>query len=285
MNFQTHLSIAGLGFQLETPEMPRVDEEFAPFLGRTDPEIPAAFCEVPAFSPLGEPMASLGLFDLYRAESGFVRDYSPRQRKVRSGVDSGGCRVQYLAGERPCASLRDCFSVIPLEELLLDHGRMILHASCVETEFGGVLFSGPSGVGKSTQAELWKSLRSAPILNGDRVILHRDQGRWLASGSPYAGSSRYYVNRSVPVAAVVMLDQAPEERLRALAPMEAFRLLYSQLLVNTWNPDFVERVCDLGQELIQQIHILHFACTPEDRAVLALEAWLKGGGARGADHG
>ena len=285
MSFQTHLSIAGLGFRLETPELPRVNEEFAPFLGQTDPEIPVAFNEVPAFSPLGEPLASLGLFDLYRTENGFLRDYVPRRRKIRSRVNSGSCRVQYLAGERPCASLRDCFLAIPLEELILDHGRMILHASCVETEFGGILFSGPSGVGKSTQAELWRSFRNTPILNGDRVILHRDGGRWMASGSPYAGSSRYYVNRSVPVATVVMLDQAPEERLCTLAPKEAFRLLYSQLLVNTWNPDFVERVCDLAQAMIREIPILRLACTPQERAVLALEAWLKGGGTRGADHG
>ena len=87
------------------------------------------------------------------------------------------------------------------------------------------------------------------------------------------------------MATVVMLDQASEERLCNLAPKEAFRLLYSQLLVNTWNPDFVERVCDLAQAMIREIPILRFACTPQERAVLALEAWLKGGGTRGTDYG
>ena len=55
-----------------------------------------------------------------------------------------------------------------LGEVLLREGRMLLHASCVDTSYGGLLFSGPSGSGKSTQADLWCRYANAVQINGDR---------------------------------------------------------------------------------------------------------------------
>ena len=70
------------------------------------------------------------------------------------------------------------FSHIAFEELLLRHDAMILHAAFVNTEYGGVLFSGPSGVGKSTQADLWCKYKAAEQINGDRPILRKNKGQW-----------------------------------------------------------------------------------------------------------
>ena len=41
---------------------------------------------------------------------------------------------------------------------LLLHGGMMLHSSAVELDGNAYLFSGPSGVGKSTQTGLWTKL-------------------------------------------------------------------------------------------------------------------------------
>lgn len=43
-----------------------------------------------------------------------------------------------------------------------------MHASLVEKDGEGVLFLGPSGMGKSTQARLWKSALDADFISGDR---------------------------------------------------------------------------------------------------------------------
>ena len=42
-----------------------------------------------------------------------------------------------------------------LEMILLREKRLIFHAACIRTEQGGLLFTGSSGAGKSTQADLW----------------------------------------------------------------------------------------------------------------------------------
>ena len=46
------------------------------------------------------------------------------------------------------------FSLIPVIPLLLERSTLILHASCVLYNETAILFSGPSGIGKSTQAQL-----------------------------------------------------------------------------------------------------------------------------------
>ena len=45
-----------------------------------------------------------------------------------------------------------------------------------------IAFSGPSGVGKSTQAEIWKQCFQADILNGDRALLRKADQGWKAYG-------------------------------------------------------------------------------------------------------
>ena len=187
--------------------------------------------------------------------------------------------MEYLTGDQQFFSeTANCFSHIALEEILLHFDRLILHASLVETQWGGLLFSGPPGIGKSTQAALWEREEGAVQLNGDRPILSRDSNGWTAWGSPYAGSSRCFVNRGAPIRAVVMLDQGTTCRLTRLPVAAAFQRLYAQTTVNAWNPAYVQRVCTLLTQLAEEIPIYHLICTPDRRAVEILRDRLQQGG-------
>ena len=46
-----------------------------------------------------------------------------------------------------------------------------MHASLVDRSNKGLMFLGPSGIGKTTQAELWMKYRDAEIINGDMVFV------------------------------------------------------------------------------------------------------------------
>ena len=64
------------------------------------------------------------------------------------------------------------------------------------------------------------------IINGDRAIIAKENTCWRAYGSPYAGSSKYYINRDEPVRAIVLLEQAHENRIDSVSQGEAFRKLF-----------------------------------------------------------
>lgn len=173
------------------------------------------------------------------------------------------------------SDLQNVFFHIGFEEMLLSESKFIVHASCIDTEFGGVLFSGVSGIGKSTQAKLWCRYRAAELLNGDRPVVGKEDGIWKAYGSPYAGSSRCYKNKSVSVSAVVLLSQASENSIRRVRPAEAFRRIYSNCIVLSWDKKFVETLTSLVFCLIKEIPVFELSCRPDEGAVALLEKTLR----------
>ena len=67
---------------------------------------------------------------------------------------------------------------------MLAKDAMVLHCSVLKVKSGVILFSGPSGIGKSTQAGLWTKYRKARVINGDRTLLKKENGRWMSLGWP-----------------------------------------------------------------------------------------------------
>lgn len=67
---------------------------------------------------------------------------------------------------------------VGLHHKLLQQDALVIHASYIEFMGRGILFLGPSGTGKSTQARLWNEHAGAPILNGDRALLRQKDGIW-----------------------------------------------------------------------------------------------------------
>ncbi len=176
---------------------------------------------------------------------------------------------EYLIGSehRLNYSINLC-DMLGLETLLLRNGGLLLHSSFIRWKGRGILFSAASGVGKSTQAELWVKHQGAEILNGDRAGLRRAEEGWMAYGLPYAGSSNVYRNESAPVAAIIMLEQAKENSLIKLNPIEAFRRIYPQLMIHTWDRSYVEASLALADELLASVPVYLLRCRPDEEAVM-----------------
>lgn len=165
-------------------------------------------------------------------------------------------------------------SLLALERRQAQFGAMVLHCAYVEYEGKAILFSAPSETGKTTQANLWERFRGAKTVNGDRSLLQKIDGTWMARGWPVCGSSGVCHNRELPIRAVVMLSQAPEDRVWVLSPANAFSQLYSQITVNRWNRKDNLDTMDRIEDLIQGVPVLHLACTMNESAVIALEEAL-----------
>lgn len=162
-------------------------------------------------------------------------------------------------------------SLFALERRLIRKGYMILHCAYVEYRGQAILFSAPSETGKTTQANLWGKYRGSRTVNGDRALLSRRDGCWLAGGWPVCGTSQICENESFPVRAVVMLSQADENHVEKLSPGQAFPLLYSQITVNKWNQTDHIHAMDLIEKLLEEVPVFHLGCTISLEAVECLE--------------
>lgn len=232
---------------------------------------------------VGNFVSSYRGIQVYPTEEGFLRNYTPLREK-------NGCQVACLHRKNQkhilyYPSLKwDDYSqelhllhLIGIEEVLIRHQALLLHSSVVKLGEHTVLFSGPSGIGKSTQAKLWETHLGAKIINGDRCVIRKKENAFWGSGSPWCGTSGIYSNEQAPIKGIFILKQASVNRVRRLG-IEAFKALYSQCVVNTWDRTFMEQLTELLTGLLESVPVYELACRPDQEAVeLAYQTLFEGG--------
>lgn len=191
-------------------------------------------------------------------------------------ISPTAAQVTLLASRVSSAAVDSGFvSLLALEKRMLEQDSLVLHTAFMVHRGQAILFSAPSGTGKSTQAGLWETYRGSRTVNGDRCLLRRENGSWRAEGWPVCGSSEICHAESHPIRAIVMLSQAPENRIHRLTPGNAFSQVYSQITVNRWAKGSVVRVMDLIEDLTKKIPVYHLACNISQDAVACLEQALE----------
>lgn len=145
-----------------------------------------------------------------------------------------------------------------------------VHCSIVEDHGRGILFIGPSGIGKTTQAERWAQYRDATIINGDVGFVECKQNEYIAWGTPWHGSSPYCENMSVPVYAIVVLKQATENQLRLLTGFEKVTEVSSSILYPTWLEDGIELCTNLLHQLLNDLPVYRLDNRADEEAVQLL---------------
>jgi hypothetical protein len=94
-------------------------------------------------------------------------------------------RITALTGSADLATTRHLLidQVVPL--VLAHAGRLVLHASSIETSIGAVALMGPAGAGKSTLTTSF-AVNGARVLADDALVVGKRGGDWLAFPA-YAG--------------------------------------------------------------------------------------------------
>ncbi|MBE6924450.1 MAG: hypothetical protein E7466_04330 [Ruminococcaceae bacterium] len=281
-SFTIEFSGIRVGFSLPEPiELPQC---FQALLTQTAGE-PNQMYEVRLLTePLPIPTAPVhthGDTAIYSTDKGWLHIHTPLG-------DSAGCQVAclfcpnghhilYYPASRwdYYARVWRCGHLIQGERLLLAEDALLLHSSAVLHQGKTVLFSGPSGAGKSTQAELWRTHLGAEIINGDRTVIRKRDEEFWGGGSMWSGTSHIYRRESAPIAGIFLLTQAPENRVRRLGA-EAFAPLFSQTIVNSWDPVFVDRITDLFVRLLERVPVYRLCCRADGEAVELARATLFG---------
>ena len=143
---------------------------------------------------------------------------------------------------------------------------MPLHAAMVEKDGYGVVFLGPSGMGKSTQAKLWVEHQGADFIIGDRPGLRRINGQWIGFGMPWDGKDAIRQQKQVPIRALISLEQAPENSIRRLTKQEAMIVLLNQVMMPMWDDAAMALLTPLMGQLATEIPFYHLKNLPNKEA-------------------
>lgn len=171
-------------------------------------------------------------------------------------------------------SPKAALTALEAEHLVTQQNGLLLHAACIRCNDQAILFTAPSGTGKSTQAALWEQYRGAEVINGDRIVVRCTEEGVLAMGIPFSGSSGICKNGTIPVRAIVYLSQGKDNQVEKLRGVRAFRRIWEGCSFHTWNQEDTAKAAQTAADLVNQVPVYHFSCTPDENAVLTLEAEL-----------
>lgn len=145
---------------------------------------------------------------------------------------------------------------------------IFIHGSFVEYKGNGIIFVGYSGVGKTTQAQLWENFLDATPVNGDKVFLRVVDDVVFACGSPWKGSSEYCVNKNVPLKAIVVLNQAKENKITRLSSIECMKYFMPHVFFPHWDENCKVKALDTFNDILEKIPVWLLKCRPDEEAVL-----------------
>lgn len=166
-------------------------------------------------------------------------------------------------------------SMVALYGNLIRRNTIVMHSSLIDVNGDGILFTGPSGTGKTTQAELWQEHRGAEIVNGDMVFIHRDSnGSFYAYGSPWHGSSKYCLNKKLPIKAIIVPVKSEKCLISEIKGMDMLKCVLPEVML----PDWFDGCKDLGistlDELLKCTPVYRLECTKDIHAVKTVEKEL-----------
>lgn len=152
---------------------------------------------------------------------------------------------------------------------LIHLNGMVMHASVLDWSGKGILFTAPSGTGKSTQVKLWQTYfkKGVRVLNDDTPAIKFIYDTPYVYGTPWCGSSGIHCNGFAPIAAIIIVEQAPYNSVAHLAVSEAMFRVMPRVFFPYFDQNMMNEVMNLFEKLIKTVPVYLLKCKPEREAV------------------
>lgn len=157
------------------------------------------------------------------------------------------------------------------------HKTLAMHSSVVCKDGTAYMFLGRSGTGKSTHSALWlKTFEGFHLLNDDNPVLRvKDNGLWVY-GSPWSGKTPCYRQERARVGGIVMLEQAPANRMWKEDVPEALASLMISCSLMVWDRPSYNALVDTMSDVIGRVGVHHLQCLPDQDAARLCRNTLAG---------
>lgn len=271
--YNYYLKIADICIRIQMPYKMKVYNESINFIcDNHKSDIFIKFIETKNLLDIEGEFISTEIINVYKVKNKFIHEFYSAPGEKPYGwlipITESYYEVRYIKGfEKYITYSGNVMQAINIEQLLNKKCAFILHSSFIKWNNKGILFSAPSGTGKSTQADLWEKYEDAEIINGDKAGVRKIDDKWMAYGLPFAGSSAIFKNKKAEIDRIIVLKQGKENKLTKLSPREAFIKIYSETTLHTWDEEFQNNIINMISDLVQNIPVYQYECLPDKSAV------------------
>ena len=156
----------------------------------------------------------------------------------------------------------------------LEHNRLVLHASGIIFEDNAILFSAPSGTGKSTHTSLWKQYYPQTIVfNDDAPMISFENGEIIAWGTPWSGTSGVNLNKGAKLNSVIFLEQAKECSIKKTEGTDAIFRMFQEISKPVY-PKLMQSMLDKMSLVLTDVPAYVLSCDISENAVETVKSEL-----------
>ena len=213
--------------------------------------------------------------ETYRYMSDFLTDseeyellIEPTDEMIRYEAELG----EEIHGEAGSPYICEAVAILRVIcDYIIDKGGFFLHCSCLKHKGEAIIFTAPSGTGKSTHAALWRKHfgDEVTMINDDKPLVREKDGRFVIYGTPWNGKHGIGANTSAPVRAIVFLSQAPENTAKPINPIESIPLLLQQTVLPS-DKAALSKLLDMLGRMVETTLMYRLGCTISDEAVTTI---------------
>lgn len=152
----------------------------------------------------------------------------------------------------------------------------MLHASAIEADGEGYLFSAPSGTGKSTHTGLWRKVfgeERVRYVNDDKPAIREEKGIHYVYGTPFSGKTDRNENIRVPIRGIIILKRGCNCMTR-ISSKEALYPLLNQMEKPASDAD-MNNLLILLDQLLNKVPVYQLQCTATEEAAKMAFRYMK----------
>ena len=164
--------------------------------------------------------------------------------------------------ERQCLCRR-------IAHLLIPENTMLFHSSALMYRGQAVLFTAPSGTGKSTHTRLWRQVygQQVTMINDDKPFVRLGRDGATVFGSPWQGKHNLGSNVQAPLKAICVIGRGLENRIQRISPRDAFPLLLQQVY-RPEQPELLAAILSWTGRISEEIPVYRLTCNTEPEAAM-----------------
>lgn len=167
-------------------------------------------------------------------------------------------------------------------------GFFAIHSASILYQDQVWLFSGHSGMGKSTHTNLWKEQFGTKIINGDLNLIGWSNGEQtnigqsvdklgskghpIVYGMPWCGTSGIASTKSYPLGGIVLLGRSDNDHFESLQNDQKIVRVMQRMISPVWTEDMLEANLKCAAKLAKEVPIYYLLCTKEPSAAYVMKA-------------
>ncbi len=168
----------------------------------------------------------------------------------------------------------------PLDQILVmyflsERQGALIHAAGVEVKGKGLVFPGKSGAGKSTLCSQISGRPNIKPFSDDRMIVKKEEGRFVAYGTPWPGEAGIAENKSVQLSGLMFLSQGKENRIKEISNRQAMERLMPVTSIPWYDKPVMEDVLGFCEALATGIPAYELEFRPEVGVADVIEEFLQ----------